>query len=248
MRAGGVKEQRRVTNETDSFVQEVDESLRQDRALAFAKAYGPWLIGLFVVFLVGIGGWQLWHSQQTKTARAQADAYYAAIELAQQGDMDGAQAALERLSGQGPRVYRAMARMQRAAMLQSEGDLDAALAEFDAAAEASPDNLMRDTARLRAAYIAAETRDFAALQTRLQPLIDSGTRLSFLARELLAIQAWKAGQNDVARNQLENLTLAFDAPEAVRQRAQLALSVIGPAPTPADGGETAPAPAEGGNE
>jgi hypothetical protein len=104
---------------------------------------------------------------------------------------------------------------------------------------------MRETAQLRAAYIAAETQDFSALQTRLQPIIDSGSRLSYLARELLAIEAWEAGQNDIARDALENLTLAFDAPEGVRQRAQVALSVIGPAPespeTPAASAATAPA-------
>ena len=68
-------------------------------------------------------------------------------------------------------------------------------------------------------------------------------RISYLARELLGVEAWEAGENDLARDTLENLTLAFDAPEAVRQRAQLALSVIGPAPaTPADGASQRPRP------
>lgn len=240
-----------MTNETDSFVNEVDESLRQDRALALAKKYGPWLIGVFVIFLVAIGGWQWWQAEQLKRARAQSDALVAAFELVEQGNLDGASAALEELSGEGPPAYRAMARMQRAALLQSQGDLEAARAEFEAAAEATRDPLMRDTARLRAAYIAAETENFDAMQARLQPLIESDSRLSFLARELLAIQAWKAGHNDIARQHLENLTLAFDAPEGVRQRAQFALSVVGPAPAPAEGaqneGAQAPAASEGEN-
>jgi hypothetical protein len=104
---------------------------------------------------------------------------------------------------------------------------------------------MRLTAQIRAAYIAADTGDFAALQTRLTPIIESETRFSYLARELLGIEAWEAGEIDLARDTLESLTLAFDAPEEVRQRAQIALSVIGPAPaTSADGAE-APAPSEG---
>jgi hypothetical protein len=141
-----------------------------------------------------------------------------------------------------------MARLEHAAILEAEGDLEAALNEFDAAAEAARDPVMKQSAQMRAAYIAAETQDFAALQARLQPLIDSETRISFLARELLAIEAWEAGQNDLARTTLENLTLAFDAPEGVQQRAQVALSVIGPAPaTPADGASEAPAPSEGEN-
>jgi hypothetical protein len=104
---------------------------------------------------------------------------------------------------------------------------------------------MRDTARLRAAYIVAETQDFAALQPRLQPLIESDSRLSYLARELLGIEAWEAGNLDLARETLQNLTLAFDAPEAVQQRAQVALAVIGPAPETSADGANAPAPSEG---
>lgn len=235
-----------MTNDTDSFVHEVDQSLREDRMLGIAKRYGPWLIVAFAVVLAVMVGWQLWSEQQRSASRAHADEYVAAQEMARSGNLDGAKVEFERLSGDGPRNYRVMARMERAAILESQGDLEAALAEFDAAAEAASDPVMRQTAQMRAAYIAAETQDFEALQTRLQPLTESDTRISYLARELLAIEAWEAGQTDIARDTLENLTLAFDAPEGVRQRSQVALSVIGPAPaTSADGAASAPAPSEG---
>jgi hypothetical protein len=234
-----------VTNDSDSFVQEVNESLRQDQALAAAKRYGPWLLGAFVIFIVGVLGWQAWEDQQLKSARAQSDAYAAAIELAAAGNFDDAKTAFEDMSDEGPQVYRVMAQIQSAAILEHQGDLEGALAGFDAAAEDANDAVMRDTIRLRAAYIAAETQDFAALQTRLEPLTSSESRVSLLARELLAVEAWEAGQHDLARDTLQNLALAFDAPEGVRRRAQIALSVLGPAPaTPADGAD-APAPSEG---
>jgi hypothetical protein len=240
-----------VTNQSDSFIQEVDESLRQDRMLNMAKRYGPWLIGLFALFILGLGGWQFWRGMQTDAAREHAEEFVAAQEMARQalaqgGDLDAAKAEFERLAGEGPRAYRSMARMERAGLLAHEGDLEAALAEFDAAAEAAPDAIMRESAQMRAAYIAAETQDFAALRTRLQPLIDSDTRTSYAARELLAIEAWEAGDLDLARTTLQELTLAFDAPDTVRQRTQIALSVIGPGEeTPADGAANAPVPSEG---
>ncbi|HET9231247.1 MAG TPA: tetratricopeptide repeat protein [Vitreimonas sp.] len=235
-----------MTNETDSFVNEVDESLRQDRMLGLAKKYGPWLIGAFVAVLLAVGGWQIYKAQSLSASRAQSEEFSAAQRLAAEGNLDAAKAEFERLTGEGPEVYRVMARLEHAAILETQGDLEAALAEFDRAAEEANDPTMRDTARLRAAYVAAETQDFAALQTRLQPLVDSDSRLSYLARELLGIEAWEAGNLELARETLQNLTLAFDAPEAVQQRAQVALSVIGPAPaTPADGAANAPAPSEG---
>jgi hypothetical protein len=235
-----------VTNETDSFVHEVDESLRQDRMLALAKKYGPWLIGAFVAVLIGVSGWMWWKDYSLQQSRAHAEEYVAAQQMAGEGNLDQAKAEFERLTGEGPQVYRVMARLEHAAILEMQGDLEAALAEFDRAAEQANDPIMRDTARLRAAYIVAETQDFAALQTRLEPLLESDSRLSYPARELLGIEAWEAGNLDLARETLQNLTLAFDAPEQVQQRAQIALSVIGPAPaTSADGAANAPAPSEG---
>lgn len=237
-----------MSNESDSFIQEVDESLRQDQVLAFFKRYGLYIGGVFVALLVGAAGWQWWQADQLSAGRRQSDAYVAAIEQAGAGNFDEAKTAFEQLSNEGPRTYRVMAQVQRAAILAREGDLDGALAGYDAAAERASDPVLRDTIRLRAAYVAAETQDFAALQTRLQPLIESESRLSYLARELLAVEAWEAGEIDLARDTLENLSLAFDAPSSVQERARLALSVIGPAPATSADGAQAPVPSEGENQ
>ncbi len=236
-----------MTNETDSFVHEVDESLRQDRVLTFFKKWGFHLLAVFAAIIIGVIAWQGWRAYSTEQSRNAAEAYYAAQATAGEGDLDAAKAAFEPLRENGPRVYRAMARMEYAAILQAQGDLEGAVAEFDQAAETSTDPVMRLSAQMRAAYIAADTVDFAALQTRLTPIIESESRFSYLARELLAIEAWEAGESELARDTLENLTLAFDAPEAVRQRAQVALSVIGPAPATSADGAAAPAPSEGEN-
>lgn len=238
-----------MTNESDSFIQEVDEGLRQDRAMSMLRRWGPYAAGLIVVILLAVGGWQIWRDQNLKAAQRESDSFAAALEQAQGGNLDAAKTAFEGLSNQGPRAYRLMARMEHAAILEQQGDLAAALAEYDAIVEAAPDDIIRGSAGMRAAYIAAETQDFAALRTRLQPIIDRGGHTSFLAQELLGVEAWEAGELDVARDTLSNIQLAFDAPEAVRRRAELALAVIGPAPASADA-PAAPAnqPPEGESE
>ena len=162
-----------MTNETDSFVNEVDEHLRRDQAVSLARRYGPYLLGAFVIFLVLIGGWQFWREYQQGQARQHATEYAAAQQLFADGNLAEAKTEFERLSSTGPRVYRAMASMEHAAILAQEGDLEGAIAGFDAAAELAPDQIMRESAQIRAAYIAADTQDFPALRTRLQPLIES---------------------------------------------------------------------------
>jgi hypothetical protein len=230
-----------VTNDSDSFIQEVDEGLRQDRAMTMLRRWGPYAVGLIVVILLAVGGWQLWRDQQTKAAQRESDAFAAALEQAQNGDLEAAKTAFQDLTTRGPRAYRLMARMEHAAILEQQGDLEGALGAYDSIAEDAHDDTLRDSAAIRAAYIAAETQDFAALRTRLQPIIDRGGHASYLAQELLGVEAWEAGELDLARDTLENIRLAFDAPQAVTRRAELALAVIGPAPAPA-GGAPAPAP------
>lgn len=241
-----------MSNETDSFIQEVDANLRQDRALTLVKRFAPWLGVLLIVFVAAAGGWQWQQGEAVKAARQQADAFAAAQSLTRAGNLEDAGAAFDQLTTEGPAVYRLMARMERAAILQQSGDLDGALAGFDAAAEAARDPIMKASAQLRAAYIAAETQDFAALRVRVQPIIDGGGPLGVLAQELLAIKAWDAGQYELSRTTFESISLAFDAPESVRQRAQYALQVLGPAPEAATPAETqntpAPAAAQGEQE
>jgi hypothetical protein len=230
----------RVTNESDSFIQEVDEKVREDRMMAILKRYGPWAGGLLAVSLICVFGWISFQDYQVSQSRKAAENFGAAVEQLQESDLDAASESFAQLANEGPQIYRSMAMMESAAILQVQGDLDGAIAAFDAAAEASPDPIARDSARMRAAYIAAETQDFQALRARLAPLIDSDTPFSFLARELLGVEAWEAGDADLARETLQNLTLAFDAPESVRQRAQLVLSVVGPAEDSAPETEATP--------
>lgn len=225
-----------MTDQNESFFQEVDEQLRQDRLMKAFKRWGPWAGGALALVLVVVFGWIEFQNYQVREAGKQSDLFDEALKQVQGGDLDAATAQFAELSEKGPKTYRVMAMMERAALLEQRGDLAGAVTAFDAAAEASTDPIMRDSARIRAAYIVADTQDLQALKTRLQPIIDAKTPFSFLARELLGLKAWDSGDAELARSTLENITLAFDAPESVRQRAQLLLAVIGPAPESADAG------------
>jgi len=214
----------------ESFFQEVEEGVRQDRYVAFVRKYGVWVVGGVAAILLAVGGWRLYEGWSIDQSRDMSERFTAAQKLLREGDAKAAGDEFDRLSKTGPQNYRAMAMMERAQALEAQGDLEGALAQFDAAAQASRDPTMKNSARLRAAYIVAETQDFAAVRGRLDPIIAEGGAISYLARELLGVEAWEAGETTLARETLENLTLAFDAPEPVRQRAQLAINVLGPAP------------------
>ena len=45
---------------SETFLREVDENLRRDRARDFAKKYGNWIIAGVILFLAAAGGWIWW--------------------------------------------------------------------------------------------------------------------------------------------------------------------------------------------
>ncbi|MEJ0059117.1 MAG: tetratricopeptide repeat protein [Terricaulis sp.] len=104
-----------MTNDSETLFQEVEERVRQDRFVAMAKRWGPWVLGAFVAMLLGIGGWQAWKSVQENAAREQADAFATAQVQARSGEADAAKAAFEAMSTEGPQAYRVMAMMEHAA-------------------------------------------------------------------------------------------------------------------------------------
>ncbi|MBL8550875.1 MAG: tetratricopeptide repeat protein [Hyphomonadaceae bacterium] len=224
---------------TDLF-QEVEEEVRQDRLKRIWQQFGGLIIGLAVIVLAGVGGWRLYQAWSADQARNHSVDFVHAQTLLHEGKAAEAAEAFAALRGKGPQIYRQLALMEAGAAKAGQGDLPGAIADFDAAAAAAKDPIVRDMARLRAAYVVAETQDLAAVQARLAPIIEAGGAISYPARELLGVKAWDAGQFDLARQTFQSLSDAFQTPDSVRQRAQLALSVLGPgaaASAPAPAGE-----------
>ncbi|MBT9446914.1 MAG: tetratricopeptide repeat protein [Hyphomonadaceae bacterium] len=217
---------------TDLF-EEVEENLRRDQFQSLWKKYGVFAIGGAVALVLGVGGVGVYRSWQDGQSQAASETF-AEIQQLAQTDPAAAAPKLAAFAKSGFGGYKALAEMERAGALQAEGDLPGALVAFDNAAKMSNEPAIKQSAQLRAAYIAAESENFTAIEARVQPLIADGGAFGYLGRELLGVEAYEAGQLDRARTEFSYLETAFDAPQGVRERAQQFLAVIGPAP------ETAP--------
>lgn len=209
--------------------EEVEEARRQETLAALWKQYGAFAIAAVVILLLGVGGYGLyrqWHENASK------DASEDFVELQALAKTDPAAAApkLEAFAKTAHGGYKALAEMERAGALQAEGDLPGAMRAFEHAAILANDPTIKQSAQLRAAYIAAESENLAALDARVKPLIDGGGAFGFLARELIGVEAYEAGDYTRARTEFAYLDAAFDAPQGVRQRAQRFLAVLGPPP------------------
>ncbi len=213
--------------------EEVEEKLREDKLQVWWDKYGMIAIGAAVGLVLFVGLYSVftaWRSSQNASAGER----FTTIQEQALTDPVAAQQALADFQKSAHAGYKALAEMERAGLLQSQGDLKGAIAAFDNAAKLAKHPVVKQSAQLRAAYLAAETDNFATLQTRLQPMIDSRDAFSYLARELIGVEAYEAGMLDRARSEFAYLETALDAPSGVRQRAQSFITVLGPvAPAPA---------------
>ncbi|MFY7761328.1 tetratricopeptide repeat protein [Aquidulcibacter sp.] len=205
---------------------EAEEELRKETAENLAKRAAPFVIGAIVLGLAGSAGWQFWQSEQAKAVDKAGVAYDAAMSKLQAGDLNGGAASLAELAKTAPAGFAAQALLQRAAVLQEQSKSAEARVAYEDAAKKIKDVDLADLARLRAAYIAADSETKDQMNARLKPIIDRKGAFAPLARELAAAIAWSSGDAAAARSSYALLQMDPLAPQGVRARAGQAMAVI----------------------
>src|SRR5262249_29922911 len=108
----------------------------------------------------------------------------------------------------------------------SPAEVKAAVADFDQAAEAAPDTLLGDAARLKSALAILDTAPFIEVEGRLAPLVKQDRPYWVQAREALAFARLLKGDGKGARGDFVVIQGSLDAPDSARQRAAAAISLI----------------------
>jgi len=202
---------------------EVEEDLRAERARKLAQRWGGVALGVVIVFVAAVGGWQAWRWNEAREAAAAAQTY---LTLHRAGERDGADLAnagngFAALAREAPSGYRTLARLRAAALKAETGDLPGALTLWnEVAGDSAADPLYRDLATLLAVTHALDSGDPAQLAARLAPLAAEGNAWRASAREAQALLALRRGANEEARRILEALVADSAAPQGVRERAQ----------------------------
>ncbi|MFY7961665.1 MAG: tetratricopeptide repeat protein [Elsteraceae bacterium] len=213
---------------TDVF-REVDEEVRRDQLTAFLRRYGVALLALAVLIVAGVGAWVWWRQHQTAQRAQHGVELSKALTLAQAGDAKAsAAAAAELASKASDDGYGLLARFLEAAALSETGDRDGALKKLDAiAADRSADQMFRDLAVLRGAYLRVDQEPAAAFAQRVAPLLVEGGVWRFSALELSALSSIRAGDKAAATATLKKITDDAAAPSGLRARAAELLSSLG---------------------
>lgn len=211
----------------DTFIREVNEELRSEKAKAIWNSIGPLLIGGAVAIVIGTAAYVGYTHWTTTKASASGDKFLAALDLATAGKNDEALASLEDLEKTGYGAYPVLARLRAASVLFEKGDAAGGVAAFDkVAADNSVPLPLRDIANLRAAYILVDTGTYDDVAKRAETLSADGNPMRAAARETLGLAAWKAGRIDDAVKLFQQTADDSLAPGNIRQRANTMLDLI----------------------
>lgn len=221
----------------DSFIREVNEEFRKDQAKALWDRYGPAVIAVAVLVVLGTAafvGYRYWDESR---ANASGDVFSSALKLAQDGKNDEALAALDQLEKDGYGAYPVLARMRAATVKAQKGDVDDAVKDFDGvAADNSIPAAIRDMARLRAGLLLVDHGSLADVSARVEPLTADTNPLRHTAREALGLASWKEGKAADALKLFDQIAADEGAPRNTRQRANLMAELIrGSGTAPAGG-------------
>ncbi len=205
---------------------EIDEEVRRDKVLDFWMRHRNALIALAVLIVLGTAGYTSWQKHVRTKAEAIAARFEAAIEDSRAGRNADAEASLRGLVLDAPDGYKVLTRLRLAS---EEGKQDAAkgIVAFDALAnDVSVPEVLRDLARYRAAVLASDTLDQAALSKRLEPLTVKIGPWTGLAQELIGLAAFKAGDFDGAGRMFDAIVIDRNAPTSLKQRVEIYLGLI----------------------
>jgi len=211
----------------DSFFREVNEEIRKERAKAIWERFGPLAIALAVLVVLATAAFVAYEYWTESRANRSGDAFSQALTLANDGKSDEALEALKALESDGYGAYPVLARMRAATVLAEKQDFAGAVKEFDqVAADSSIPDSLRDTARLRAAFLLVDHGSYADVSARVETLTSETNALRHSAREALGLSAWKEGRAADALQLFEQIASDQGAPQNARQRATLMSELI----------------------
>ena len=210
---------------------EVDEEVRREQLKKLWERYQYLIVGVVFLVVVGVGGWRIYEHLQTQQAERIGTQFETAIALADSGKHEEAEQIFAQIAADGTAAYRALARIRQAAELAQTNAAAAAETYQRISADSSVEQVFRDLAALRAAGLLIDAGSYIDARKLLEPLAQPGRDFRHAARELLALNAWKAGDRPGAMKWYAAILTDPEAPASSRTRVEMLIVL-----SAADGG------------
>jgi len=206
--------------------QEVNEEVRRERLLQLWQRYGNVFIALCILIVAAVGGWRGYEWWQNRKAAESGAAFENAVQLAEAGKHQEAEAAFAKLAASGSAGYRPLARLREAAELAGTDKAAAVKAYDEIAADRNAGQVIQDLAALRAGFLLVDTAPYSEIRQRLEPQTAADKTFRHSARELLALSAWRSGDMTAAKQWANMIITDPQTPQGTRSRAEVLSELI----------------------
>lgn len=203
----------------ETFLREVDENLRRDRARDFMRDNGKWLIAAVILFLAAAGGviyWKHYRQEQAEKQVEQLSQIYADIGA---GKTTTAPKQLDELSDSSSKGVRASAMFTRAALALQQNDTKLAMEIYGRIADDSGlPRAYRDAALVRHTAMQFDQLKPEEVITRLEPLAKAGNPWFGSAGEMTALALIKQGKKAEAGQLFAAIAKDPGVPDTLKAR------------------------------
>lgn len=212
---------------SEAFMREVDDAVRQDRLLSFWSRFGRWIAIAVVLVLALFGGWLYWQHHSKTQAEAVSEDMDRLVETAVGGGTPDAKQIDALIDADQP-GFRASARLVQAGAAARKGDGKAAIALYKAMVEDSKlDQPYRDLALVRQTALEFDALKPQQIVDRLKPLAVEGAPWFGSAGEMVAIAYMKMDKRDLAGPMFAAIAKDGNVPETIRSRARQMAGLLG---------------------
>lgn len=218
----------RGSGNSDEFIREVDEAVRQEQWFKLWQQYGTYAIAAALAIVVGTAAGVGWRTYQQNQRLDEARRYAAAQQLLRDDQPAEAAAAFASLAQDANGGYRVIAELSAAAAQGDAGDDQAKVATLTKLADDDDAaSVYRGLAELLAAQEDFNTAGPAVALAKIEPLAAADRPWRHSALELRAVAEMQSGDTAAARQTLDDLLADPATPPDLARRAAELLAFLG---------------------
>ena len=210
---------------SEEFIREVDEDLQQEKNEQLWKKFLPYVISIAVGIILFTSGYVFWDNYSNNTKQKLGDDFTAAVELANEEDLDAALLALDRIVDKGSDGYVTLSKMKKASILIESGNLDDGLDIYLELEKNAVDQSFRDISTILYVLNSIDTKNSDLLLEKLIPLEKSKIWKSS-ALELMAFIYLKKSDKEKAIEIFKSISQMQNTPSSLFNRSQSMLDFL----------------------
>ena len=204
---------------SEEFVREVDEDIKEEERIKLWKKVFPYVVSISLGIIIFTSGYVFWNNYTESLNRQLGDDFTAAVQLANEEDIDASILALNRIVDEGSDGYVTLAKMKKASLLIQRGELDLGLNIYLDLERNAVDQSFRDIASILYVLNSMDTEEPQTLLEKINKLESSQIWRSS-ALEMKAFLKLKQNKVEESRKIFEEILNLPSTPSSLATRAK----------------------------